>query len=249
MFSGLNFGTVFLRMTFLPEPKPNPGVPVRWRCPRRLGVDPCRILICWAVSSSEDETEVLEWGLWIMLRRFLGRGLFSEPFFDEFLLLTLVGFWNPSVGIFSTWFKTFLSSSGSLLVRGDIHKEWKEEHISVDLLSRRNQVENQTRFHFISDYPRTREAIQYAKTAWVRFDEGVPSENPRSQVEINWNSAHKICSRAGRRDWRSPRQTNSRPVWGCSSLKMNECNLIASIKTRCFDNSVSADETSKFAFS
>ena len=150
MFSGLNFGIAFLRMTFLPEPKPNPGVPVTWRCPRRLGVDPCRILICWAVSSSEDETEVLEWGLWIMLRRFLGRGLFSEPFFDEFLLLTLVGFWNPSVGMFSTWFKTFLSSPGSVLVRGDIHKEWKQEYISVHLLSRHNKVENQTRFHFIS---------------------------------------------------------------------------------------------------
>ena len=35
---------------------------------------------------------------------------------------------------------------------------------------------------------------------------------------------------------------------GCSSLKMNECNLIATIKTRRFDNSVSANETSKFAF-
>lgn len=174
---------VFLRMTFLPEPKPNPGVPVTWRFPRRLGVDPCRILICWAVSSSEDETEVLEWGLWTMLRRFLGRGLFSEPFFDEFLLLTLVGFWNPSVGIFSTWFKTFLSSSGSVLVRGDIHKEWKQEHISVDLLSRRNQVENQTRFHFISDYPRT-----YTCSMLKPHESDLMSEYPAKILEVRLKS-------------------------------------------------------------
>ena len=40
-----------------------------------------------------------------------------------------------------------------------------------------------------------------------REETGVPGDNPRSQVEIDWNSIHiQHCSRGGRRDWCPLRQ-------------------------------------------
>ena len=41
-----------------------------------------------------------------------------------------------------------------------------------------------------------------------REETGVPGENPRSQVEIDWNSIHiqHFCSGGGRRDWCPLRQ-------------------------------------------
>jgi len=83
----------------------------------RLGVVPGREKPCGrSESSSEEETELLECGLWNTLGRLLGT--FSDPF-GLTVLLILSGFFNPWEGIFFTSFKAFRSSAGSASGRGD----------------------------------------------------------------------------------------------------------------------------------
>lgn len=84
LFSWSNFAIGLFTTIFLAEPKLNPGaLDLMWPGTDRPGVDPgLEKPRCfeWPPSSSEDETELLEWGLWNTLGFLLVASWFSVAF-------------------------------------------------------------------------------------------------------------------------------------------------------------------------
>lgn len=112
LFSGWNFVIDFLLPTFLAEPKLNPGV-LGFPCTRtdRPGVVPGLENPRCLNSSSEDDTELLECGLWKTLGGLFRWGWFSVPFFlIDGGIVFLSDFLIPRGGIFFTSINAFRSS-------------------------------------------------------------------------------------------------------------------------------------------
>ena len=126
LLSGLNLEIVFFTKTFLPEPKLKPGV-LGTLCTStdRPGVFPDRTkpwCLDWTASSSEDDNELLECGLWRVLGSLLGTGWFSVPFglsFDDTVFLILTGSFDSLEGIFLTSLNALRSSVSSKLWSGN----------------------------------------------------------------------------------------------------------------------------------
>lgn len=125
LFSGWNFVIDFFTITFLAEPKLNPGV-FELTCTGtdRPGVVPGRENPRWldcTKSSSEDETELLEWGLLKTLGRLRGTSWFSVPFcliddskfFLSDFFISLMGMFFTSINAFRSSPPTFERGEGS----------------------------------------------------------------------------------------------------------------------------------------
>lgn len=135
LFSGWNFVIDFLLFAFLAEPKLNPGV-LGFPCTGRgrPGVVPGRENPRCLESSSEDETELLECGLWKTFGRLLRRGWFSVPFcLTDDGIVFLSDFLIPWGGIFFTSINAFRSSP-SVFERGEGSEKEKKKQIRFSTL-------------------------------------------------------------------------------------------------------------------
>ena len=128
LFSGWNFVIDFLTITFLAEPKLNPGVlEPPWTGRDLPWVIPGRVNPRWfdrTMSSSEEETELLECGLLKTLGPLCGTRWFSAPFclIDDgrFFESDFTSLW----GMFFTSLNT-LRSSPPTFERGEGSKQEK----------------------------------------------------------------------------------------------------------------------------